>query len=64
MKKMRSIIFMILFVTAMAFSAERAMPNEPICIVHPDVIAACEESGGRFDFRLCSCVGGGGSNQR
>ena len=56
MKKMRSISFMILFVAALAFTPEKAMPNEPVCIVHPDVVIACEESGGRFDWRLCSCV--------
>lgn len=58
MKKTLSITFMILFVAAMAFAPERgrASARQPICIVHPDVIQACEESGGRFDFGICSCV--------
>jgi len=61
MKRMLSISFMILITTALAFSpgTGQASPDiEPICLVHPDVLAACEESGGRFDWKLCSCVGG------
>lgn len=60
MTKMLTITFMILFTTALAFSPEREPATEinPGCIVQPDVIEACEQGGGRFDYKLCSCVGG------
>ena len=59
MEKILAIAFTILFSAALAFSPEREQAQlDPACIVQPDVIEACEQGGGRFDFRLCSCVGG------
>ena len=60
MSKIITITFMILSATALAYSPERdvAIDTNPGCIVQPDVIEACEKSGGRFDYKLCSCVGG------
>jgi hypothetical protein len=56
MTKMLMITFMILFTTALAFSPGSGQ-SEPGCIVQPDVIEACESGGGRFDYKICSCVG-------
>jgi hypothetical protein len=62
MREILSITFMILFTAALAFSPEgQANPaplQDPGCIVQPDVIEACHAGGGRFDWQLCSCVGG------
>ena len=58
MTKVLTITFMILITTALAFSPEPASDVNPGCIVMPEVIEACENSGGRFDYKLCSCVGG------
>ena len=60
MTKMLTITFMILFTSALAFTSasEPATDTNPGCIVMPEVIEACENSGGRFDYKLCSCVGG------
>lgn len=52
-----SIASAILFVAALAFSP--AQDSNPGCIVQPDVIEACVNGGGRFDYGSCSCVGGG-----
>lgn len=60
MTRIITITFMMLASAALAFSPERepiAQPD-PGCIVQPEVIEACNQSGGRFDFKLCSCVGG------
>lgn len=63
MRKLLSIIFMILFMAALAFSPERGQADEqnPGCIVQPEVIEACVAGGGTFDWKSCSCVGGGRS---
>jgi hypothetical protein len=60
MTKMISITFMILFTAALAFSPERELATDgnPGCIVMPEVIEACQQGGGQFDYKLCSCVGG------
>lgn len=60
MKRMLALTFTIFFAVMMVFSTggRQAMTTGPGCIVHPDVIQSCEESGGRFDWGLCSCVGG------
>ena len=58
MGKILTITFMILFSAALAFSPKRESAQSD-CIVQPEVIEACEQGGGRFDFKLCSCVDGG-----
>ena len=60
MQKMLSILFTPLVLAALAYSPQQVPVDEtnPGCIVMPEVIEACEKSGGRFDFKLCSCVGG------
>lgn len=60
MKCILTITFMIFFQATMAFSPERGQMtgSQVICIVHPEVIQSCVESGGRFDYEVCSCVGG------
>ena len=60
MQKIFTITFMILASAALAFSLETgpATQFDPGCIVMPEVIEACEQGGGRFDFKICSCVGG------
>ena len=60
MKKMLTIVFMILSTAMLAFPTRGGVPIEanPGCIVMPEVIEACEQGGGRFDYKLCSCVGG------
>ncbi len=60
MRKMLSVTFVILFTAALAFSVQSGQqtptPTSPGCIVQPEVIEACTNSGGRFDYKLCSCV--------
>ena len=61
MRKIFSVTFVILFTAALAFSLENGQtqtpsPANPGCIVKPEVIEDCTNSGGRFDFKLCSCV--------
>ena len=60
MSKILTITFMILSATALAYTpeSEPAIEINPGCVVQPDVIEACENSGGRFDYKRCSCVGG------
>ena len=60
MEKIISITFTILFSAALAFSpaSEPVTESGPGCIVQPEVVEACHEGGGRFDWQLCSCVGG------
>ena len=60
MSKIITITFMILASTALALTpgTEPASDTNPGCIVMPEVIEACENSGGRFDYKVCSCVGG------
>ena len=49
------------FIAGMAYSTKQQPVKEvnPGCIVQPEVIEACVNSGGRFDYKTCSCVGGG-----
>ena len=63
MEKIITITFMILSVAALAFTPQNTTPvaDNPGCIVMPEVIEACHQSGGRFDYGICSCVGGGGA---
>lgn len=58
MKKILAITFMILITAALGFSPEKgeAATQAIPCIVHPDVLEACDNSGGRFDYKLCECV--------
>lgn len=60
MTRLVTITFMILASAALTFSPESRPVTEldPGCIVQPEVIEACEQGGGRFDYKLCSCVGG------
>ena len=60
MKRMLALTSTIFFAAAMLLSTggRQAMPTGPGCIVQPEVIQSCEDSGGRFDWGLCSCVGG------
>ena len=62
MEKIIAITFMILSVAALAFTPAEtvSVQDGPGCIVMPEVIEACNQSGGRFDYGICSCVGGGG----
>ncbi len=61
MDRILVLAFMTFFTAAMVFSPEKAEPA-PVegCIVMPEVIQSCVESGGRFDYGICSCVGGSG----
>ena len=59
MQRMLSILFTTLVLAALAYSPQETTADDPGCIVMPEVIEACQQSGGRFDFQLCSCVGGG-----
>lgn len=63
MRRMLAITSTIFFAVVMVFSTDgqQAKGTQQPCIVHPDVIQNCEASGGRFDWELCSCVGGSGS---
>ena len=59
MKKMLSITFVILFTAALAFSPGKGQAQQetnPGCIVLPEVIEECVNNGGRFDYKICSCV--------
>ena len=60
LQTMLSITSAILFVAALAYTPQQAPAYDsgPGCIVQPDVIEACVNGGGRFDFQSCSCVGG------
>ena len=60
MKKILSITFMILITAALGFSPEtgKGTTQTTPCIVHPDVLEACDNSGGRFDYKICECVYG------
>jgi hypothetical protein len=60
MEKVLSILVTTLILAASAYSPQESPANDtnPGCIVLPEVIQACEESGGRFDYQVCSCVGG------
>ena len=66
MKKMLTLTFMFLFTVALAYSPKAGdqIQTDPGCIVMPEVVEACYQSGGRFDYTLCSCVGGGGQSLR
>ena len=61
MEKLITITFMILSIAALTFTPQTKVTtdNGPGCIVMQEVIDACTQSGGRFDYTLCSCVGGG-----
>jgi len=62
MRRILSIIFATLVVASLGFSPQEKQTSEnPGCIVMPEVIEACVNSGGRFDYTTCSCVGGGGA---
>ena len=56
-----SIASALLIVGALAYTAPQAPANDsnPGCIVMPEVVEACINGGGRFDYQLCSCVGRG-----
>ncbi len=58
MKKILSITFMLLITAALGFSPEKGEAATQLipCIVHPDVLEACDNSGGRFDYKICECV--------
>ena len=58
MRKILSLTFMILITAALGFPPERGKASTQLipCIVHPDVLEACENSGGRFDYKICECV--------
>lgn len=62
MKKMLTLIFMVLCTAMLAYPSgngpSKPTPTNPGCIVMPEVIEACVQSGGTFDYKLCSCVGG------
>ena len=60
MERMLSIIFTTLVLAASAYSPQQTPADDtnPGCIVMPEVIQACEQSGGKFDYQVCSCVGG------
>ena len=60
MERMLSILFTTLAVVALSYSPQPAATDDtnPGCIVMPEVIQACEQSGGKFDYQVCSCVGG------
>ena len=64
MEKLITITFMILSIAALTLTPQTkvTVDNGPGCIVMQEVIDACNQSGGRFDYTLCSCVGGGGAN--
>ncbi|HEX7329976.1 MAG TPA: hypothetical protein VF290_00665 [Pyrinomonadaceae bacterium] len=59
LQTMISIASAILFVAALAYTPTPVHDSNPGCIVMPEVIEACVNSGGRFDYGTCSCVGGG-----
>ena len=61
LQTMISIASAILFVAALAYTPAPADDSNPGCIVMPEVVEACVNSGGRFDYGTCSCVGGGGN---
>lgn len=61
LQTMISIASAILFVAALAYTPVPADDANPGCIVMPEVIEACVNSGGQFDYKTCSCVGGGGA---
>jgi hypothetical protein len=63
MRRRLAVTSMILFAVAMVFSTggRQATGTTQMCIVHPDELDRCYQSGGRFDWTLCSCVGGGAS---
>ena len=58
---MLTIAFAILSVAALAYTQQQApaYDSNPGCIVMPEVVEACVNGGGRFDYQSCSCVGGG-----
>jgi len=58
MKRKLAITSMIFFAVVMALSTggRQAGTVSPGCIVHPDELDRCYQSGGRFDWGLCSCV--------
>lgn len=61
MKTVLSVVFTTLYVIALAVAQlgqESGSEMTPDCIVMPEVIEACENGGGRFDWKTCSCVGG------
>lgn len=60
MKRKLAITSMIFFALVMVFSTggQQPAPIGPGCIVHPDELDRCYQSGGHFDWGLCSCVGG------
>ena len=60
LQTMISIAAAILFVAALAYTPAPVVDSNPGCIVMPEVIEACVNGGGRFDYQICSCVGGGG----
>ena len=62
LQTMLTIAFALLSVAALAYTPQQsqAVDSNPGCIVMPEVIEACVNSGGRFDYGSCSCVGGGG----
>lgn len=63
MKRKLAITSMIFFAVVMVFSTggQQTGPIGPGCIVHPDELERCHQSGGQFDWNLCSCVGGSAS---
>lgn len=62
MQKTISILSGILFIAALLFSPQQNQVQNPGCIVQPEVIEACTNGGGQFDYRTCTCVGGGAGN--
>jgi len=60
MQTIISIASAIIFVAALAYTPQQVPANDsnPACIVMPDVVEACVNGGGRFDYQNCSCVGG------
>jgi hypothetical protein len=62
LQTMLTIAFAILSVAALAYTPQQApaYDSNPGCIVMPEVVEACINGGGRFDYQICSCVGGGG----
>lgn len=61
LQTMLTIALAIMSVAALAYTPAPAHDSNPGCIVMPEVVEACVNGGGRFDYQICSCVGGGGA---
>lgn len=58
MKRTLMIASMIFFAVVMVFSTGGQLADGPGCIVLPEEVERCNASGGQYDWRSCSCMGG------